>query len=511
MAYFKQLDPGTILNNRYRVVRLIGKGGFGAVYRAWDLSLQKPCALKENTDTAPDSVRQFTREALILANLRHQNLPDVTDHFRIPDQGQYLVMEYVEGLDLQQLLDQNRGLLPENQVTAWIAQICNALDYLHKQSPPVIHRDIKPANIKIKPQGSVMLVDFGIAKLYDPAGKTTIGARAVTPGYSPPEQYGSGRTDHRSDIYSLGATLYTGLTGQVPVDSMKRQSGTPLPEPHYFNPGISPHVEAGILKAMQLSPELRYQQAVEFKSSLVIPQPTPVYQPFSTVPAPPPPVMPDTSQAGSKMYGSRQQKRPLWAAAIVTAVILFCITGLLASYWILTQLPTSGQATETQMILYVQGTQTAIALQPTETLIPPTPSQTQVIISATPENTPTFTPTLSPLPTFTSTRLSSPTSTTVVNEVTEWYPCSGLYASRLRVGDQAYVSYNPPLANNVRQNPSLSARLLGKLQPGEEMTIVDGPECNNNMVWWYIQASGRNLRGWTSEGDIENYWLVPIK
>jgi len=505
------LEPGVLLNNRYRIVQLIGKGGFGAVYRCWDLSLQKPCALKENTDTAPDSVRQFTREAVILANLRHPNLPDVTDHFNIPGQGQYLVMEYVDGLDLQQLINQNRGPLPENQVVEWITQICNALDYLHRQSPPVIHRDIKPANIKINPQGTVKLVDFGIAKLYDPAGKTTIGAQAVTPGYSPPEQYGSGRTDRRSDIYSLGATLYTGLTGQVPVDSMKRQLGTPLPEPHNYNPGISAHIEAGILRAMQLSPDLRYQQAFEFKSSLVTPQPPPVYQPFPTAPFPPPSMMPGSSQPGSQPYGSGQRKRPIWIIAIVAAVILFCIGGLTAAYWMLTQLPTSGQATETQMSIYIQGTQTAIDLQPVDTLFPPTPSQTQVFFTPTPEDTPTDIPTNTPIPTFTSTLSPSPSFTTVANEATEWYPCSGLYASRLQIGDQAYVSYNPPLANNVRENPSLSARLLGKLQPGEEMSIVDGPECNNNMIWWYIQASGKSLRGWTSEGDSENYWLVPIQ
>lgn len=511
MTSYSQLDPGTILNNRYRIVKLIGKGGFGAVYRAWDLSLQKPCALKENTDTAPDSVRQFTREAVILANLRHPNLPDVTDHFNIPDQGQYLVMEFVEGLDLQQFIGQNRGPLPENQVIPWIIQTCNALDYMHQQTPPVIHRDIKPANIKVNPQGTVKLVDFGIAKLYDPAGKTTVGARAVTPGYSPPEQYGSGRTDRRSDIYSLGATLYSGLTGQVPVDSMKRQLGTPLPEPHYYNPGISPHVEASILRAMQLSPDLRYQGAVEFKSSLVIAQPAPAYQPYSPAPAPPPSMMPDTLPAGSQPYGSGQKKRSLWVIGIIAAVLLFCIGGLITSYWMLTRLPTSGEATETQMTLYIQGTQTAIALQPTETAVPPTPSLTQVPLSSTPENTPTDTPTLSPIPTFTSTRSPSPTFTSEANEAAEWYPCPRLYASRLQVGDQAYVSYNPPLANNVRENPSLSARLLGKLQPGEEMVIIDGPECNNNMIWWYIQASGNSLRGWTSEGDSENYWLVPIK
>ena len=117
--------------------------------------------------------------------------------------GQCLVMDFVEGEDLQEKLDHQKGPLPVKQVLAWVEQVCDALDYLHNQSPPVIHRDIKPANIKITTQGQAMLVDFGIAKVYDSELKTTVGARAVTPGYSPPEQYGRGNTDARADIYAL--------------------------------------------------------------------------------------------------------------------------------------------------------------------------------------------------------------------------------------------------------------------------------------------------------------------
>ena len=119
-------------------------------------------------------------------------------------------MDYVEGEDLDEMLDRNRRAAARAQVLDWIGQICDALVYLHGQNPPVIHRDIKPANIRITPQGKAMLVDFGIAKVFDAAvARPRIGARAVTPGYSPPEQYGQGRTDARSDVYALGATLYT--------------------------------------------------------------------------------------------------------------------------------------------------------------------------------------------------------------------------------------------------------------------------------------------------------------
>ncbi len=188
------LSTGTIINQRYRIVNLLGQGGFGAVYKAWDLNLSRPCALKENLDASAEAQKQFNREAVILANLIHPHLARVIDYFSIPDQGQYLVMDFVEGDDLQQILDKS-GPQPESRVIEWIGQICDALAYLHRQKPPIIHRDIKPANIKIDPEGKAVLVDFGVAKIWDPNMRTTQGARAITPGFSPFEQYGQAPTD----------------------------------------------------------------------------------------------------------------------------------------------------------------------------------------------------------------------------------------------------------------------------------------------------------------------------
>ena len=265
------LETGQILNNRYRIVKLLGQGGFGAVYRAWDVNLKGPCAIKENFDVSPAAQNQFAREASILYNLRHQNLPKVTDHFGIPGQGQYLVMEYIEGQDLQEKIDRAGGPLPEEQVLPWMLQVCDALSYLHSRTPPIIHRDIKPANVRITPEGTVYLVDFGIAKLYDPDRKTTLGARAVTPGYSPFEQYGQKPTDTRTDVYALGATLYAALTGKAPLESIERVGGAALFAPHGLNPEISPHLEAVILRAMEFLPDQRYQSVVEFKRALTAP------------------------------------------------------------------------------------------------------------------------------------------------------------------------------------------------------------------------------------------------
>src|SRR5512136_1921134 len=167
------LQTGQVFNNRYRIVKLLGQGGFGAVYRAWDANLNKPCALKENLDVSPEAQRQFTREATVLANLSHPNLPRVTDHFILPGQGQYLVMDFVEGDDLASILRQ-RGAVPPEQAIAWIMQVADALSYLHTRQPPVVHRDIKPANIRITPDGRAMLVDFGLVKIYNAQMRTTL-------------------------------------------------------------------------------------------------------------------------------------------------------------------------------------------------------------------------------------------------------------------------------------------------------------------------------------------------
>jgi serine/threonine protein kinase len=263
------LATGHILNNRYRIVKLLGQGGFGAVYRAWDVNFDLQCALKENTENTPEGQRQFQREAQMLHMVRHPNLPLVKDYFAIPNSGQYLVMDYVEGDDLQMMLDR-QGALPEAQALGWVLQICGALSYLHAQTPPIIHRDIKPANIKVTPLGQAMLVDFGIAKTYDPNSKTTQGARAVTHGYSPPEQYGQGRTDARSDIYSLGATLYTLLTGQVPPDSVDMLTGSAplLPPAKQINSQLSVFTSDAVAKAMTLNIIQRYQAIDEFKVAL---------------------------------------------------------------------------------------------------------------------------------------------------------------------------------------------------------------------------------------------------
>lgn len=263
------LEQGTLLNGRYRIVDILGQGGMGSVYRAMDENLGVEVAVKENLFTTDEYSRQFRLEAVILASLRHQNLPRVTDHFVMEGYGQYLVMDYIEGEDLRQRMER-LNTIPEEDAILVGAAVCDALSYLHTRRPPVLHRDIKPGNIKITPDGRVYLVDFGLAKLIQGSQTTTTGARAMTPGYSPPEQYGTARTDPRSDIYSLGATLYAALTSIIPEDGLARvMDNIQLTPIRKHNPKVSRRLSAVIEKAMEAYPDDRYQTADEFRRGLL--------------------------------------------------------------------------------------------------------------------------------------------------------------------------------------------------------------------------------------------------
>jgi len=274
------LQSGAVLQDRYRIEKELGRGGFGAVYRAWDSRLNKACAVKENFEISPEAQRQFSREATVLAGLTHPNLPRVTDHFTIEGTGQYLVMDFVDGEDLATLVHRE-GKLPVNQTLEWTRQVADALIYLHSRTPPVVHRDIKPANIRITPDDRAVLVDFGLVKLYDPNLRTTIGARAITPGYAPPEQYGrGGSTDVRTDIYALGATLYNLLTGNEPLESVQRMAGEKMLPAHVINPAVDPQISQAIERAMALDPDNRFQRATQFKAMLAEPVATMVVEPI---------------------------------------------------------------------------------------------------------------------------------------------------------------------------------------------------------------------------------------
>ncbi len=270
------LNPGVILQDRYRIIRELGRGGMGAVYHAWDMRLSIPVALKEmipqsdiSSQLLQDLRTQFQQEATVLARLSHPHLVGVTDFF---EEGRniYLVMKFVEG---ESLADQikREGALSEARVVAWSEQLLEALSYCHSQG--IIHRDIKPQNIIIRPDGQAVLVDFGLVKLWDPNDpKTRTAVRGIgTPQYAPPEQYelDVGHTEPRSDLYSLGATMYHALTGQTPPTATMRISS-----PEDFKTirsvagSVSQRTATAIERAMELARSKRWSTAAEMAQGL---------------------------------------------------------------------------------------------------------------------------------------------------------------------------------------------------------------------------------------------------
>jgi len=265
------LAPGTIIQGRYEIDRVIGIGGTGAVYRVRDTRFKdvvKWAALKEMVIKFADHLdqqtrmRTFEREANLLALLDHPLIPKVYDFFAEANRA-YLVLDYIEGNNLEEVLLETNGLLDEQLVGGWALQICEVLEYLHSFHPlPVIFRDLKPSNVILTPQNQTMLIDFGIAKVFQPDQRHTM---IGTEGYSPPEQY-KGCVDPRSDIYALGATLHHLLTASDP--RMEAPFTFPERPPRRFNPNISEEMEAVIMKCLAYQSDERWQSATELHDAL---------------------------------------------------------------------------------------------------------------------------------------------------------------------------------------------------------------------------------------------------
>ena len=367
------LTPETILRERYKIIELVGRGGMGATYRAEDLRLQgRFCAVKEalpDPDAASDELaqsrEQFYQEASTLARLDHPNLPKVSDYFSEVDRD-YLVMDFVPGQDLKDKLTtalRQGHPLTERLVLAWADQLCDALSYMHTQDPPVLHRDIKPSNIKITPAGRVKLVDFGLVKTLSPDDQRTV---TVVQGrgtvqYIPLEQYGgdTGHTDVRSDIYSLGATLYHLLTGQPPLDAKQRfLKPRSMRSPRSLAPAVSSQTDQAILWSLAMHPDERPDTVAEFRSALLAPG--------------------AVSRTVSRLF---DQEAPVSRFVSANRVLLGIVGAMLLAASLVTARPST---------------------------IPPPPTPT-----ATHTPTPTFTPTATrtPTPTFTPTPTATAMST----------------------------------------------------------------------------------------------------
>jgi serine/threonine protein kinase len=389
------LGHKTVLADRYQIVSVLGFGAMGAVYLAEDQRLVgRRCAIKENRPNADENPEVLARmREQVLARLDHPGLPKVSDYFVTENSREYLVMDYVEGEDLNSMLERTQRPLAEEAVLKWADQVLDALAYLHSQRPqPIIHRDIKPANIRVNLQGRVRLVDFGLVKLLDASRpETKVELRGLgTPAYAPLEQFATSEehTDARSDIYALGATLYHLLTNLYPPDVHQRVlSPEVLIPPRRLNPHVSENTERVILKAIEIHPDQRYQSAEEMRQVL-------------------------SGQVSPKALAGRSAMSP-WIFGGVGFVLVMLILGgvslaLFGGF--------AGEQTPTQQAaqpMVVEGqpvvTPTETAL-PTPTSLPPTDTpalvvQTTIPLEDTPAETATATtePTSIPTPTLTLT------------------------------------------------------------------------------------------------------------
>ena len=270
------LIANTVLQGRYKIVRQLGQGGMGTVYEAIDQRLDTTVALKETFFDDERLRKQFEREARLLARLHHPALPRVSDHFSEGD-GQFLVMQFIPGDDLSEMMTQRRGPFPADQVLTWADQLLDALDYLHTQEPQIVHRDIKPQNLKLTARGQIILLDFGLAK--GQAGEisrvtTSASIFGYTPNYAPLEQIQGLGTDSRSDLYSLAATIYHLLTGAKPPDALTRAAALvngqpdPLSPATALNPAVAPEVSAVLQQAMAQNREQRFASASDMRKAL---------------------------------------------------------------------------------------------------------------------------------------------------------------------------------------------------------------------------------------------------
>lgn len=327
------LPPDTLIKERYRIVQSIGQGGMGAVYEAIDESLHNRVALKQMIVSGEPLTRAFRREAHLLAGLRHPALPKVIDYFQ-HENGHFLVMEYIPGLDLAQLQKQQGQPFPFGEVMAWLDQLLDALEYLHTQGQPIIHRDIKPQNLKRMPDGSIVLIDFGLAKGSTSSSAetaTSVSLFGYTPQYAPLEQIRAQGTDARSDLYSLAATVYQLLTSTPPVNALERVAATiegkpdPLRPLHEVNPQVPANISMVLMRALALKMEDRPDSAAALRAELTTTRPPRTIQFANTSTT-----VPLEKQQPPLAAPTTTSQMPLVIGCVGLLLVMIVATGLLA-------------------------------------------------------------------------------------------------------------------------------------------------------------------------------------
>jgi serine/threonine protein kinase len=387
------ISTGHILQNRYHITQSLGGGGFGTVYLANDTRLSgRQVAIKmfdpNNLPLADRSwaMQAFQQEAGFLANLCHNGIASVTDYFN--EQGlSFLVMDYVAGETLEQAMKRAPGgRFTEAQVIQWADQLCQVLHYLHSQQPPVIFRDLKPANIIVQQDGTLKLIDFGIARHFKP-GQSHDTQALGTPGYAAPEQYGHGQTDGRADIYALGVILHQLLTGHDPTL-------TPMHLPP-IGSGASPALAAAINKATQIDPAQRFNDVLAFRQAMTA---------STTIP----------------LFPAQPGRKPPWLVVGGAAFLVFIILAFLLMR------PnddlTAADPTATLPIAAVSDTPPAAAdtpthpPEPTETPIPPGAGEAAVATVTVTKTIDEPSPTSPPTPTDPPTPTNPPPTPTALTQ-----------------------------------------------------------------------------------------------
>ena len=481
-----KLATGQMLQDRYRIVSLLGEGGMGAVYRAWDARLNIPVALKEmvpqpglDHQTLTQLRQQFQQEAQIMARLTHPHLVRVGDFFQEKGNA-YLVMDFVAGESLAQHIERE-GAIPEDQVLEWAGQLLDALAYCHSQG--IIHRDVKPQNVIIRPDGRAVLVDFGLVKLWDPSDpRTKTAMRGMgTPEYAPPEQYEvkAGHTDARSDIYGLGATLYHSLTGKAPPTATMRMA-----DPEQFlplrlvAPKVSEQTEAALMKSLELARSQRWQSAAEMAQSLGLSIQAWGEEKVTRQVASPP-----SGRGGTRVIGKGIQAQPTprrtgvppWAW-VLGGLAALAVIGLALGV-VVVMLRRSGGAS-------ANPTPTTMATAP---IVAPTKGKTDTPTSSPPANTatrpptsaPTKPPTDTPAPTDTPTPTPRPVTPTPVPVIppeltspsqggTFKSPVTFQWGGTLSAGQTYQVTARHPGSGHTLQSDLLTAQTWTADLPGDK-------------------------------------------
>lgn len=324
------LQPGQVLQSRYRILGILGVGGMGAVYQARDLhfpTVPKLVAVKEVINIAQDqqmretTMKNFEREAEILATLNHPAIPQIYDFFSFGDRA-YLVMEFIQGKDMEAILNSTESFLSVDQVRAWAIELCDVLSYLHNHQPePVVFRDMKLSNVMIDHHRHVRLIDFGIAKTFQMGQPGTM---IGTDGYAAPEQY-KGLASPVADIYALGASLHHLLTRRDPrLEPPFSFHKRPIRD---YNPNVPEELAAVVMRALNYNPEDRYASAEAMKQSLeamdpggavVVQQQPPAQQPVAQAPAQPATVAPPVS--APEVNVADEGVSPIWSFQVEDAV-----------------------------------------------------------------------------------------------------------------------------------------------------------------------------------------------